>query len=148
MFEIAGGIIIAVLFFVFLPLVLEIGKWVIGIGLIIAVLITVGVGIFILSKNDPNNFFFIMVFFIIIFIVHSSDEKRPWGKDVDHIITINQTISSQRKNYIINTLLKTDGINSITIDGVNIRVNFKTNKTSLKKIKITIDELLFKDRIE
>ncbi len=165
MFEIAGGIIIAVLFFVFLPLILEIGIWVIGIGLIIAVLITVGVGIFIgfdfISKipviNNINLViqeymhyiiigFYVCVIFIVIGIILRQIILFP-SRD----ITVNHPLFLSRKNYIIKTLLKNEGIKNayVTDDGKNkIWVLFDKRKTDLKIINKIIDEVLIKDMIE
>ena len=47
MLAIAGGIILAVLFFMFLPLVLELSIFIIGIGLIIGV----GIGVYLLFHS-------------------------------------------------------------------------------------------------
>lgn len=73
MFAIAGGIILAVLFFSFLPVILILSVWVVGIGLLIGI----EIGIYLLCVNVKNvsNEFSILIVLGINFIAYFYDVK-------------------------------------------------------------------------
>ena len=70
MIEIAGGIILAVLFFAFFPFILMLAIWIVGIGLLIALCIGIYFGLLNYVSTDTAN---VIVFFtaLISFLIYN-----------------------------------------------------------------------------
>ena len=118
MIEIAGGIILAVLFFAFLPVIIMLSVGIIGIGL----LVILCVGIYFLSLNyvsSENAIFITFSIFVISFLVYNWKfaYKSVSDNDVNAVnrFYIFDNSSIERKNSISKYLLKKDGVNSVVI---------------------------------
>ena len=162
MLAIAGGIILAVLFFMFLGDILILAAGLIGIALLIGVC----VGIYLLFNNyfvvdnipihtsipvREMDFTYVIILIVVVaicvLIAEIADNTSIFKKKSDNEVNILTTFYipaySPRKDYVIGSLLKIDGINSvIKNDYREIRVNFCANKTSREAIDIIIKQLL------
>jgi hypothetical protein len=140
MLAIAGGIILAVLFFMFLPLVLELSIFIIGIGLIIGV----GIGVYLLFKNyfvdnipipthtsipvTETDFTYVIIVIVVVaicvLISEIADNTNIFrGKSDNEVrrsfyIPILTDTFNTRRYSIEQFLLKKDGINSVIFNKV------------------------------
>lgn len=162
MIEIAGGIILAVLFFMFLPLIINclveivpviIG--VIGIGLLVILCVLI---YFLLRNNvgsENANLITFSIFIItgFIYIIHDSYnwflnkkflDNNSLGNTVNNFYISDHISFAKRHNIIRSILLKEDGINSVVIHDFSnsFIVNFNTYKISHEDIKIIINKLI------
>ena len=147
MIEIAGGIILAVLFFAFLPVIIMLSVGIIGIGL----LVILCVGIYFLSLNYVSSENAISITFSIFFISFLvficsklnwkfSDNKID-GNAVNTFY-ISADTSIEKEENIRKYLLAKEGINSVVINGyTDIVVSFNIFKISREDIEIYIDKL-------
>ena len=140
MIEIAGGIILAVLFFAFLPVIIMLSVGIIGIGL----LVILCVGIYFLSLNyvsSENAIFITFSIFVISFLVYNWKFSGNTS-NTSNTFYLSADISIEKKDNIRKYLLEKEGINSVYIDAYgNIIVNFNTHKISREDIEIFIDKL-------
>ena len=146
--EIAGGIILAVLFISFLDEILVLSAGLIGIGLLI------GVGVFAYflfdTYFDGNPSAFIVTVVIIAFYI-INQKLKPWdNEDNNNIVVVNTfhiPAYTVKKEHIMSSLLKIDGITSVSSnnDFREIDVNFNANKTSRVAIDKIISQLLDED---
>ena len=161
MLAIAGGIILAVLFFMFLPLIINCLVEIVGviIGVIgIGLLVILCVIIYFLLWNNVGSEIAILITFSIfiipcfIYIIHDSYnwflnkkflDNNSLGNTVNNFY-IGDYISFAKRHNIRSILLKEDGINSVVIHDFSnsFIVNFNTYKISHEGIKIIINKLI------